>query len=70
MALRDEWDEARRAEASGLPDGTRSTYMEWLMERMVMGQRVLARVLIDAVTEEPEGEVPDESEDEDGADPA
>lgn len=68
MALRDEWDEARRAEASGMPTGTRSTYLEWLMERMVLGQRASLRLLV-AMANVPDGEVEDAgAEDEDGAD--
>lgn len=68
MALRDEWDEARRAEASGMPTGTRSTYLEWLMERMVLGQRALLRLMVD-IANTPDEEAADEPENEDGADP-
>jgi hypothetical protein len=72
MALYDEWQEARRAEASGLDNGTRSSYMEWLMERQVLGTRTLIRLILDVMAEanaEPAEEGEDEPEDADGADP-
>lgn len=67
MALFDEWRAARAAEASGLDNGTRATYMEWLMERLVISNRALLRVMIGAAAVEEDAH--HESEDTDRADP-
>lgn len=61
MTLREEYMQAVKLEASGAVGGTRSTYLEWLMERQV--------ILLAASMRLRAGGEDDEPEDADGADP-
>lgn len=71
-----EWQEARQREASGMDNGTRSTYIEWLGEQQVL---LLRQILASQAGFFPNqyeqyqagfGEGgSDEPEDQDGADP-